>query len=134
VSQIFVDSSAWFIVADKRNERHAAASKFLRETKDLLITSNLVFAETLSLMTKRLGKGAALAFGQKIRSTEKVRIIHLDAAMEEIAWRCFERYRDKAWDFVDCSSFALMDSLKLARAFTFDMHFAQKGFDVLPGA
>ena len=132
MSQIFVDSSAWFIVYDKRSERHQAASKLLRETADLLITSNLVFAETLSLMTKRLGKSAALEFGLNIRSSGKVRVIHLDAAMEESAWTYFERYRDKSWDFIDCSSFALMDALKLSRAFTFDSHFAQKGFQVLP--
>ena len=52
--------------------------------------------------------------------------------MEETAWTYFERYHDKSWDFIDCTSFALMDSLKLERAFTFDAHFSQKGFQISP--
>lgn len=132
MNRLFVDTSAWYTVCDKRDERCEAASKFLSQTGELLITSNLVFAETLSLMTKRLGKSAALEFGLKLRGSRKVRIIHLDQALEESAWSYFERYRDKSWDFVDCSSFALMDSMKISRAFTFDAHFAQKGFQILP--
>lgn len=132
MAQIFVDTSAWYAIYDKRDQRHDQASKFLRETSDLLISSNLIFAETLSLMTKRLGKTLALNFGQRIRASAKVRLLHLDGALEERAWGYFERYHDKPWDFIDCSSFALMDSLELSRAFTFDAHFTQKGFQISP--
>ena len=132
MSRIFVDTSAWFAIYDKRDRSHEASSRFVKESPDLFITSNLVFAETLSLMTKRLGKASALDFGRRIRTSGKVRVIHLDGAMEEAAWGCFERYHDKEWDLIDCSSFALMDSLKLARAFTFDAHFEQKGFQTVP--
>ena len=132
MNQIFVDTSAWYAIYDKSDGRHEAAARFLNETPALLITSNLIFAETLSLMTKRLGKTLALNFGRKVRASGRVRILHLDAALEESAWSCFERYHDKPWDFIDCASFALMDSLKLGKAFTFDAHFRQKGFQVAP--
>lgn len=132
MTQIFVDTSAWYAIYDRCDGRHEAASRFLKGTSALLITSNLIFAETLSLMTKRLGKDLALNFGRKLRASGKARVLHLDSALEETAWAYFERYRDKSWDLIDCASFALMDSLKLERAFTFDVHFAQKGFQIYP--
>lgn len=132
MNRVFVDTSAWYALYDRRDGCHEAASRFLKETPALLITSNLIFAETLSLMTKRLGKTLALNFGRKLRASGRVRILHLDAALEESAWGNFERYHDKPWDFIDCASFALLDSLKLAQAFTFDAHFTQRGLQVVP--
>jgi len=35
----------------------------------------------------------------------------------------FEGYRDKDFSFTDCASFAIMKSIGLEVAFTFDRHF-----------
>ncbi len=52
---------------------------------------------------------------------------------EEFAWRIFRRYDDKAFNFTDCTSFALMDRLDIMMVFTFDQHFEQYGkFICLP--
>lgn len=129
---VFADTSAWFALADRSSREHAAASAFLASDPCRLVTSNLVFAETLSLMMKRIGKAAALSFGAKLRGSSRLRIIHADPATEERAWQYFESYRDKDWDLIDCVSFALMDRLGLDTAFTFDRHFSQKGFTTVP--
>lgn len=44
----------------------------------------------------------------------------------------FTRYDDKAVGMVDCTSFAIMEQLRLTEAFTFDRHFKQVGFQTLP--
>jgi predicted nucleic acid-binding protein len=40
-------------------------------------------------------------------------------------------YSDKGVSFVDAVSFAVMERLKLNKAFTFDRHFRQYGIDVI---
>jgi len=42
-------------------------------------------------------------------------------------------YRDKAFSFTDCTSFAVMQELRLTRALSTDRHFRQMGFQMVPG-
>ena len=42
------------------------------------------------------------------------------------------RFRDKAYSFTDCTSFVVMQELRLKQALTTDHHFRQMGFQVLP--
>jgi len=41
-------------------------------------------------------------------------------------------YNDKDFSFTDCTSFALMERLKIKTAFSFDAHFTQYGFIRIP--
>jgi predicted nucleic acid-binding protein len=50
----------------------------------------------------------------------------------EVARGLFFRYRDKRYSFTDCTSFAVMQELKLKQALATDDHFRQVRFDVLP--
>jgi len=36
------------------------------------------------------------------------------------AWEIFEKYSDKDFSFTDCSSFAIMEMLKINNVFSFD--------------
>ena len=42
------------------------------------------------------------------------------------------QYDDKDFSLTDAASFAVMERLRIVSAFTFDRHFAQYGFTVLP--
>ena len=46
------------------------------------------------------------------------------------AWVLFKKYGDKELSFTDCTSFALMKKLGLQKAFAFDDHFRQIGFEL----
>jgi len=46
------------------------------------------------------------------------------------AWEMFKKYEDKDLSFRDCTSFILMNNLKLRKAFSFDEHFKQMGFEI----
>lgn len=48
------------------------------------------------------------------------------------ALELFGRYSDKEWSFTDCVSFTTMRRLNVTKAFTFDKHFRQAGFEMLP--
>ena len=132
MKEVFVDSSAWFHLIYEPAPEHRAATDALAGLRQPLVTTNLVVFETMSLLTKRAGRASAEHFGQAIRSANTARIVRLSADQEDRAWDYFFKYRDKDWDLVDCASFALMDELGLDTAFTFDDHFAQKGYRLIP--
>ena len=57
----------------------------------------------------------------------------MTSADEERAWEIFTRYRDQNFSFADCTSFAVMQRMKIATAFTFDKYFSVMKFEVVPG-
>ena len=61
--RLFVDTSAYFALTDKRDENHEAAAHFIhqliRERTELL-TTNYIVAETHTLLLNRIGYTAAL--------------------------------------------------------------------------
>ncbi|MBI5211143.1 MAG: PIN domain-containing protein [Elusimicrobia bacterium] len=132
MTQVFADTSAFYALADRKDPAHARAKEFLEANEAPLLTNNYVFAETMSLLTKRLGKASAATFGAGLRASELIRILHLDVEYEEAAWREFLRFRDKDFDFVDSTCFAVMEKQGIEAAFAFDRHFAQRGFRALP--
>ena len=52
-----------------------------------------------------------------------VSIVTVKNEDEENAWKIFLQYKDKDFSYTDCTSFAVMESLKIDTAFSFDKHF-----------
>ncbi|MBI5239960.1 MAG: PIN domain-containing protein [Elusimicrobia bacterium] len=132
MKQIFVDTSAFYALADRKDPAHARARACLDANEAPLLTNNYVFAEAISLLTKRLGKTIAAQFGSRLRASELVRLFYLDAEYEEAAWKEFLRFRDKEFDFVDSTCFAVMDKQGIDTAFSFDKHYSQRGYRLVP--
>ena len=65
--RLFVDTSAYFALTDKRDENHEAAAhfihQFIRERTELL-TTNYIIAETHTLLLNRIGYTTALQVGE----------------------------------------------------------------------
>lgn len=132
MKQILVDTSAFYALADSADPAHAASREFLESNQVPLVTTNYVFAETLSLLTKRLGKDAAVRFGTGLRASEMIRLFRLPRDYDEDSWKEFLRFRDKGFDFIDSTCFVVMQRLGMETAFSFDRHFVQRGFRVVP--
>jgi len=92
-----------------------------------LVTSNYIFDETLTLLKTRLGHSIAVQFGEKLWNQEVATLIRINEKDEDRAWKLFLQYEDKGFSFTDCTSFALMERLKINTVFAFDDHFAQYG-------
>lgn len=129
---IFVDTGAWYALVDNDDADHGAAAAFLTANKVPLITTNAVFSETVTLIRYRIGHEAARIFGQKLKESSFVRTVGVTPADEERAWEIFTKYRDQDFSFVDCSSFAVMQRMKLTDAFALDRHFKVMKFRVVP--
>ncbi len=135
VAVVFVDTGPWIALVDRRDQWHAPAVRTmeqLRAQRRPLITSNLVMIEAYTALVGRVQRTAIARLRATVNASSYARIERVDELTEELAWDLFMRYDDKDVSMVDCTSFAIMEQLGLTHAFTFDRHFAQAGFTVLP--
>jgi predicted nucleic acid-binding protein len=132
---LFVDTAGWVACADRADAAHAHAAKARDEWMQkggLLVTTDYVLDETLTLLRFRVGLAAAEAWWQQMEGSSRVRWETITGARAEKARALFFRYHDKDFSFTDCTSFAVMLELKLREALTTDHHFAQMGFVTSP--
>ena len=126
---IFVDTSFWFSLTQRREPRHAEARDVLaRQSGQLLVTSNHVQGETWTLINRRHGHRAAVGFLDTIDRTIRLRIEHVTESLETEALTWLRQRDDREFSFVDATSFALMRHLGLTEALAFDGDFAAAGF------
>jgi predicted nucleic acid-binding protein len=135
VKALFVDTGGWMACADAADPVHGpsrAARDAALEGGHILVTTDYVVDETLTLVRMRLGLAAAEAWWAQVEGSSRVRHEPIDALRAEKARSVFFRHRDKDYSFTDCTSFVVMRELKLKEALTTDRHFRQMGFRVLP--
>ena len=131
---VFVDTSAWYALADARDERHAAAVQTLRQlaaARRMVCTTNHVAGETYTLLRVRLGFEAAQAALQRMRESRMVERVFVPEEWEVEAERLLAQYADQDFSYVDATSFIAMRRLGLTSAFAFDHHFTVAGFHLV---
>lgn len=130
---IFVDTSAWFASIVPSDTDHKAASAWLAQNHQPLLTTDYIIDETLTLLRSRGEFLRARSLGEAFFSGSISSLYFLTEDDIRQTWQTFQDFSDKDWSFTDCSSRVVMTKLKLINAFTFDHHFYQFGFvTVLP--
>jgi hypothetical protein len=124
---IFVDTSAWYAAIIPSDENHAAAVTWLNRNFELLLTTDYIVDETLTLLRARGEQKRALLMGDRFFKAGLADIYHLTESDVRETWEVFRQYDDKEWSFTDCSSKVVIEKLGLAQAFAFDHHFKQFG-------
>ena len=132
---IFIDTSAHYALIDESDNNNKIAREFLEfaeKNNFSFFTSNFILAETHALILKKsmLGYDIAKNFLEEASKNNKMpeRITVED---EEKAYKIIIKYKDKDFTYTDATSFALMERLGITKAFTFDQHFAQYGFEIV---
>jgi uncharacterized protein len=131
---IFVDTSALLTVLDADEERHQPAERIWNNLLDGdqdLVCTNYVLVETIALAQHRLGVASVATLNQDIFPALKV--IWVDEGAHQVAVSALLAAARRQLSLVDCSSFDAMRRLGIRQAFTFDKHFAEQGFECLPG-
>lgn len=131
---LFVDTGAWFALADKSDQHHNQAAEaypdLLRNYR--LLTTNLVIAETYFLIRRAIGHQAAITFLENIAASPRVIKTYSDSVLEETAEGILRKYQDQDFSYTDAVSFAAMKQYEIIRAFSFDQHFVTAGFTLIP--
>lgn len=132
MNRVFVDTGAWYALVDRRDPDHHAVTEAMREHRGLLLTSNFILDETLTLIRFRLGWQIAHRFGEQLRSGAVARLERISSRDEEAAWTIFAGYSDKSLSFTDCTSFALCGRLKIKLCIAIDSDFRSYGLHCVP--
>ena len=128
----FLDTSALLAVLNRDDENHEKAARIWRTLigdEWQLTTSSYVLVETFALCQNRLGLNAAKALQNDILPV--LEIVWVDAAIHQAAALAVLTAGRKKLSLVDCASFEVMRLSGITRAFAFDRHFADQGFDLL---
>ena len=130
---IYVDTSALLAILDQDDDYHEKAEKYwlgLLEKGELLLTNNYVLVESIAITQNRVGL-------KNVRRmiNELLPVIHiewLDSSQHESALNNVLTANRRNLSLVDCASFETMRRLRIETVFTFDDHFKEQGFTVIP--
>jgi predicted nucleic acid-binding protein len=122
-ARTFVDTSGFYALADRSDRHHAAARSALSGRGQVeWITTDHVMVETWLLVRARLGWDHALRFWDDL-GNGLATVAGVSSADLVRARAIATAWRDQELSMVDCTSFAFIERLDLARAVAFDVHF-----------
>ena len=121
---IFVDTGAFYALADAGDRNHSTARSVFeaRGMAGDLVTSDYVFVESWCLIRARLGRGAATKYWDAMQS-DVVKTYGVTTKDLSSARAIASSWPDQDFSLIDCTSFALMERLRLDEALAFDRHF-----------
>jgi predicted nucleic acid-binding protein len=121
---MFVDTSAFYALADRSDQNHLSAKAFYESLvgKKRLFTTDHVLLECWFLIGSKLGREKALAFWDGLRSGI-VTVVSTTGEDLERAREILEEFKDQDFSLTDATSFAVMERLREREAFSFDEHF-----------
>jgi predicted nucleic acid-binding protein len=132
---IFVDTGP-FVARSVRQDGHHVRSRRvwtqLEADRIRCFTSNFVLDEAFTLLGRRSSYSFAAERARALLESAVLTILRPDAEDEAAAVGLFAKFADQRVSFTDCISFVLMRRHRLSRAFTFDRHFADAGFELIP--
>ncbi len=130
---VFIDTSALLAVLDADDTSHKAARPFwesIISAGDTLVSHNYVLVETSALALRKLGLAALRVLETDIVPILRVvwvtRDIHDSAASAQLV------ASRRSLSLVDCVSFEIMRRSGIRAAFSFDRHFKEYGYEILP--
>lgn len=129
---IYVDTSALLSIIDTRDINHETAVGYWREQVESasFIINNYSMLETIALVQNRLGLNAVRTLVKEILPV--IEVDWLDPAQHESALNDVLTANRRNLSLVDCTSFETMRRLRIETVFTFDDHFKEQGFTVIP--
>lgn len=120
------DSSAILALLDADDADHVRAAEIARaivsERRPSFIT-NYVEAEAHALLLRKLGR----AIAREWVLSGGLTVLPALPTEEARAKALLASHTDKDWTYCDAVSFAVIETRKVSRAFTFDHHFRQFG-------
>lgn len=127
---VFIDTSALLAVLDADDEHHDEAVRVwhaLAEVEAPLVTSSYVIVEAVAVAQNRLGIAAVRTLTGDI--VPLLDVVFVDAATHGAAVSALLAAGRRHLSLVDCASFELMRQLTVRRAFAYDRHFEEQGFE-----
>lgn len=135
MKQLFIDTAGWMAMADEADPLHKQSVRFRDQSLEqgvILVTSNYILDETLTLIRMRLGIEAAKRWWDLLSKSHRCRVEWMTPERVAHAIRLFFDWKDQPFSFTDCTSCILMRELVIENAMTIDRHFLTAGFKIHP--
>jgi len=129
---IFVDSSFWVALRQRRDANHPPAVELWpRHADSALVTTTAVRGETWTFLRRRSGHAAATDFLDALEKSPRVRVLHISEDTDRRALRWLRQHDEREYSHVDATSFAVMREQRIRSALAFDGDFSAAGFTEL---
>ena len=135
MKRLFIDTAGWMAMADEKDPLYQKSVKFRDQSLEqgaILVTSNYVLDEALTLIRMRLGIEPAEKWWGLVSESHRCHVEWITPERTEKAIRLFFRWKDQSFSFTDCTSFILMRELAIENVMTADRHFITAGFKIHP--
>jgi predicted nucleic acid-binding protein len=130
---IFVDTSAFYALSCAEDRHYSQAVRIwdgLMKEENNLVTNNYVVVESISLFQNRFGIDKVRTFQAKL--VPFLTVDWVDEEQHAAAIHHVLSANRRNLSLVDCSAFETMRQLGIDTVFTFDEHFREQGFKVIP--
>jgi predicted nucleic acid-binding protein len=131
--KIFIDTSAILAILNSNDHFHdPARNEWSRiiESQDVIFSSNYIFVETIALLQRRFGTEAVRLFTSNFQPL--INLVWIDETIHEAALSVVKTINLRELSLVDCTSFEIMRQMDIEHVFSFDTHFSEQGFIVIP--
>ncbi len=132
--RVFVDTSAYFVLVNRRDTSHSNASTMmirLVAERRRLFTTNFTLAELHALVLTRINRTVAARVLTEIDASQATTVVRVSVRDEQRARAIIARYSDKDFSLNDAIFFAVMERLRISYAFSLDHNFAQYGWTLV---
>jgi predicted nucleic acid-binding protein len=130
---IFIDTAAFLAVLNFNDQFHQSAKNIWDEilsSNVSLFSSNYIILETTALLQHRFGIEAVRLFENDILPV--IEIAWVDKIIHQQGMSALLVANRRNLSLVDCTSFEIMRQIGSDEVFTFDPHFREQGFKVIP--
>lgn len=134
IDEVFLDTSALLAIVNRADGLHAAAmawSHRLAQSMTRLVTSDWVLCEFLGGACHGSLRAGATTLIADLRKSPRLVVEAATRGGFNDAFDFFQRFRDKDWSLVDCSSMLICKERGITRVFTHDKDFQQFGLECL---
>jgi len=131
--KLLADTSALLALAMSNDQYHRKAADFLqRNPKVRLILTDLILTEVVTLVRARSDAAKAAGLADRLLHSRRYEVVFVDISLMEGALKQMTKFSDKRLSLTDCASFETMRLFGMAGAFSFDRHFRECGFEMMP--
>lgn len=135
MNPLFLDTGYVLALEIANDQHHEAAPRHwqgLLQSLPPLVSTSYVFDEIVTFLNSRGHHAKAVQVGTWLLEFMAAELVRVDEALFQEGWRFLQGHGDKTYSLTDCISFVVMMRRDMRTALTFDHHFVQAGFSVLP--
>ena len=119
VESLIIDTGVIYALADRKDDWHAAAARFMSDFSGRLFIPSTVVPEACYRLNTDLGQDAEMGFVQALINREMILEYSTTQDLARIA-ELLKKYRDANIGFVDASVVAIAERLKICGILTTD--------------